>query len=177
MGVSVINVEAYLFFFGFFRPDLSLGVYRKRCFLVVLCCQIVRRLNSDIAIKRLLHQQVKNQVSFNTLPCREVCTYNNFQWCGYFWGPCVSYFKTDEFSVRVTKIASRICVSWTHNETFWFLPLFYVSEITILSKVHKPDNFESQSSLKLSFTSTQGLHSNSIGFKNFLESSSPDIFV
>ena len=34
-----------------------------------------------------------------------------FWWCGYFRGPWVSYLMTDEFSVRVTKITSRIGVS------------------------------------------------------------------
>ena len=34
-----------------------------------------------------------------------------FQWCGYFRGPWVSFVTTDEFSVRVTKITSRIGVS------------------------------------------------------------------
>ena len=34
-----------------------------------------------------------------------------FWWCGYFWGPWVSFVTTDKFSVRVTKITSRIGVS------------------------------------------------------------------
>ena len=47
-------------FFGFLRPDLSpWGGYRNRCFLVALCCLIVRRLNLVVASKRLLNQQVK----------------------------------------------------------------------------------------------------------------------
>ena len=45
----------------------------------------------------------------------------NFRWCRYFWGPWVSFFTTDEFSVRVTKITSRIGVSWTHSLPFLFL--------------------------------------------------------
>ena len=32
---------------------------RNRCFLVALCCLIVRRPNLEVVIKRLLHQQVK----------------------------------------------------------------------------------------------------------------------
>ena len=43
-----------------------------------------------------------------------------FRWCGYFWGPWVSFFTADEFSVRVTKINSRIGVSWTHSPPFCF---------------------------------------------------------
>ena len=41
----------------------------------------------------------------------EVHPYSYFWWCGYFCGPWVSFFMTDEFSVRVTKITSRIGVS------------------------------------------------------------------
>ena len=51
--VAVISVDAYPFF-GFLRPDLSPWGYRNRCFLVVLCCLIVRRLNLDVATKKLL---------------------------------------------------------------------------------------------------------------------------
>ena len=45
----------------------------------------------------------------------EVHPYSYFWWCGYFWGPWVSFVTTDEFSVKVTKITSRIGVSWTHS--------------------------------------------------------------
>ena len=41
----------------------------------------------------------------------EVRPYSYFRWCGYFRGPWVSFVTTDEFSVRVTKIISRIGVS------------------------------------------------------------------
>ena len=56
------------------------------------------------------------------VPClrMEVRPYSYFRWCGYFWGPWVSFVMTDEFSVRVTKITSRIGVSWTHS-----LPLYF----------------------------------------------------
>ena len=37
--------------------------------------------------------------------------YSYFRWCGYFSGPGVSYVTADEFSVRVTKITSRIGAS------------------------------------------------------------------
>ena len=43
--------------------------------------------------------------------CMEVHPYSYFRWCGYFWVPWVSFVTTDEFSVRVTKITSRIGVS------------------------------------------------------------------
>ena len=35
-------------------------------------------------------------------------------------GPWVLFVMTDEFSVRATKITSRIDVSWTHSLTFCF---------------------------------------------------------
>ena len=41
----------------------------------------------------------------------EVRPYSYFRLCGYFWGPWVSFVTTDEFSVRITKITSRIGVS------------------------------------------------------------------
>ena len=49
--------------------------------------------------------------------------------------------------------------------------------MAILSKACKPDNCESQNSLKLSFTNIQGLHLNFVDFKSLLESNSPDILV
>ena len=54
----MISVDADPFF-GFLRPDLSLRGYRNRCFLVAVCCLIVRRLNLELAANRLLYQQVK----------------------------------------------------------------------------------------------------------------------
>ena len=49
--------------------------------------------------------------------------------------------------------------------------------MAILSKASKPDNFESHNSLKLSFTNIQGLHSNFVDCKSFLESNSPNILA
>ena len=46
-----------------------------------------------------------------------------------------------------------------------------------LLKGHKTDNFQSYNSLKLSFTNTQGLSSNFVESKSFLESNSPDILA
>ena len=61
------------------------------------------------------------------VPCSrmEVRPYSYFRWCGYFWGPWVSFVTTDEFSVRVTKITSRIGVSWL---LFWIY-LFLLTPI------------------------------------------------
>ena len=47
--------------------------------------------------------------------------------------------------------------------------------MAILSKLRKPDNFESHSSPKFSFTNIRGFHSNFIGCESFLESNSSDI--
>ena len=49
--------------------------------------------------------------------------------------------------------------------------------MAILSKACKPDNFESDNSLKLSFTNIQGLRSNFVDCKFFLESNSSDILA
>ena len=49
--------------------------------------------------------------------------------------------------------------------------------MAVLSKGCKPDNFESENSLKLSFTNIQGLPSNFIDFESFLEPNSPDILA
>ena len=54
----------------------------------------------------------------------EACPFSYFLWWGYFWGSWMSFVVTDEFSVRVTKITSRIGVSWTHSLTFCFWPIF-----------------------------------------------------
>ena len=42
-------------------------------------------------------------------------------------------------------------------------------------KACKPDNFESHSSLKLTFTNIRGLRSNFVDSESFFESNSPDI--
>ena len=49
--------------------------------------------------------------------------------------------------------------------------------MAILSKVCNPDNFESHSSLKLSFTNICDLHLNIAKCKSFLESKFPDILA
>ena len=49
--------------------------------------------------------------------------------------------------------------------------------MTVLSKACKPDNFESQNSLKLSFTYIRGLRSNFVDCESFLKSNSPDILA
>ena len=82
-----------------------------------------------------------------------------FRWCGYFTVPLLWFVTTDEFSVRITKIKSRIGASWTHK-LLSFSDLSLTHEMAILSKGRKPNNFESHNSLKLSFTIIKGLQSN-----------------
>ena len=49
--------------------------------------------------------------------------------------------------------------------------------MAILSKACKPDNFESQNSLKLSLTNIWDLHLNFVDYELSLESNSPDILA
>ena len=49
--------------------------------------------------------------------------------------------------------------------------------MAVLSKVCKPDNFESDNSLKLSFTNIRGICSNFVECESFLESNFPDILA
>ena len=49
--------------------------------------------------------------------------------------------------------------------------------MALLSKRCKPDNFESQNSLKLSFTNTRDVRLNFLEYESFLDSNSPDILA
>ena len=49
--------------------------------------------------------------------------------------------------------------------------------MVILSKASKPDNFESDNSLKLSFTNIWDLRSNFVDCESFLQSNSPDFLA
>ena len=98
-----------------------------------------------------------------------------------FWGvwilliPWVSFVMTDEFSVRITKLASRIDVSWTHSLPFYYYPILTQWIKVILPKGCKPGNFESHNSLKLlSFTNIQGLLLNFVDCESFLKPNSSD---
>ena len=90
-------------------------------------------------------------------------------WCGYFWGPCVSFVVTNEFSVSHKNYFQDRCLI-IHTLLFSVLNLFLTQWITaILSKGCKSDNFESHNSLKLSFTNTHGHCSNFADCESFLE--------
>ena len=77
---------------------------------------------------------------------------------------------TCQFSVRVKKLLQG---SVSHEFTV-YLSEFY---LVILSKAYKPDNFESENSLKRRLTNIQGLYINFIGWVFFLESNYPDILA
>ena len=63
------------------------------------------------------------------------------------------------------------------QSTFLNFTSFYINELVILSKAYKPDNFESQNSLKRRLTNIQGLYINFIGWVFFFESNYPDILA
>ena len=158
--VAVISVDAYpfsgycLFFldpypYGFLRPDLSPWECRNRCFLVALCCLVVRRPNLEVATMRLFHHQVKIPDSFSAKSIMEVYHYCYFQWRGYFEGPWVSFVSTDEFSERVTKLLQGLV---PHElTTYLFISNLFLTQwiMVILLNGCKPDNFEPYNSLKL----------------------------
>ena len=110
----------------------------------------------------------------------EVRLYSYFQWCGCFSGPWVSLVTTYIFSTRVTKITWKIGVSWSHDLPFCFRLILTQWIVAILSKVCKPDNFDSRNSLSLSFTNIWDLRSNFVDSESFLGSfleNSPDILA
>ena len=83
---------------------------------------------------------------------------------------------TDEFSVRVHKNYFKDCCLINSQPTFLFSPHSNIL-MAISSKGQKLDKFVSHNCLKTSFTNIWGLHSNSIEYKSFLESNSPDILA
>ena len=89
----------------------------------------------------------------------------------------MSFATTDEFSVRVTKITSRIGLSWTHSLPSCFWPIFKSMNYGHIIKGCKPDNFESHNPLKVSFMNICGLPLYFVECESFLESNSPDILA
>ena len=59
--------------------------------------------------------------------------------------------------------------------TFLIFFIFEFSEMAILPKVLKSDNFKLQNSIEVSFTNIEGHRSNFFGCESFLNSNSPDI--
>ena len=89
----------------------------------------------------------------------------------------MSFVMTNEFSVRVTKITSKIGVSLIHSRPFYFYPILTQGIMVILVKICKPDNFELHNSLKLSFMNNRGLHSNFVYCEYLLQSDPFDILA
>ena len=117
--------------------------------------------------------------------CMEVYPYSYFWWCGCFQSVLASFVMTDEPSVWVAKIISRIYFSWTHSLLFWFLlcfdcvflffgSLLFFSGMAILSKAHKLENFKTDISLKLGFTHIQGLSVSFVGCECLLDTNLDD---
>ena len=74
--------------------------------------------------------------------------------------PGFLFITTDDFTVRVTKIISRIVVSRPCSIPFRFLPLLDSMKWPYQKRVNQT---ESHNSLKLSYTNIWALHSNFVG--------------
>ena len=92
--VAVISVDAYPWF-GILRPDMSPWGYKNMfpgC--TVLPDSNKTKLGSS-------NQEASPSTGKNTgvvlvpCSCMEVHPYSYFQWCGYFWGPWVSFVTTN----------------------------------------------------------------------------------
>ena len=77
------------------------------CFLVALCCLIIRTGDQEAS------PSAKTRGTFNAMLIMEKCPCINFQWFRYFQSPYMSFVMTDEFSVSVIKVTSRIGVLQT----------------------------------------------------------------
>ena len=102
-----------LSFFGFLKPDLSPWGYRNRCFLIALCRLIIRMPNLNAATKDASPSAGKNtMVVLVPCSCMEMHPYSYFRWCGYFWGPQVSFVMTKELSQTVILIVLLFYISF-----------------------------------------------------------------
>ena len=129
-----------LFVFGLLRPDLPPWGYKnsKMCHLTDSKDTELGSCDQEASI---LAGKKQYQASFSAMSHMGLCPYSYFLWCGYFHGSWVSFVITDEFLVWVTKITSRIGVSWAHSLPFWHWPIFksmkwpyylkYVNQITV----------------------------------------------
>ena len=106
----LINVDAYPFL-AFSDLTCHLGD-RNRCFLVALSHLIVKDTKLGSSNQEASLSAGKNtRVSLVQCSCIEVHPYSYLWWYGYFWGVWMSFVLTYEFSVKVTKITTRIHVS------------------------------------------------------------------
>ena len=87
----------------------------------------------------------------------------------------MSFVTIDEFPVRITKIDFKYWSLMNSQSTFIF-NLCKFNELWPYQK-HVNHNFESDNSLKLSFTNNQDLCSNFVDCESFPESNSPEILA
>ena len=157
-----------LLLFGFLRPVLSPWAYTNRCFLVALCCLIVRTPNLEVATKRLFHQHLKLVV---LVPC---CTQKSV--------PTAISSGSDISEVPGCHFFRQMISQWSsqklqglvsHELTVYLLTQWIMA---ILSKGCKPDNFESHISLKISLMNISGLRSSFVECESFLKPNSPNSY-
>ena len=139
--------------------------FKNRCILVALCHLIASGSSNQEVSSCSGKITGAGSVPCCTWKCVSTALSSSIN---IFEVPSMLFVLTDEFSVRVTIFFYRISVSWTHILPFLYLPLFW-NEISILSKVHKPDNCESHNSLKFSFINIQTRQCNFVGCEYFLE--------
>ena len=90
--------------------------------------------------------------------------YSYFWWCEFFWGPWVSFVATEESSVKVTKVVSKIIVSNFYlllNSVKWPYYQKHVNDITL------------NHITLLSDVNAWSIHSNFVWHESFLESKFP----
>ena len=92
MVIAVINVDAHSFF-SFLRPNLSPWGCRIWCFLVSLCCPIVKRPNLEKVTTRVFDQHL-----------RGLCPQSCFRQCGYSRGLWVSFSPQMSSQRRALKL-------------------------------------------------------------------------
>ena len=75
--------------------------------------------------------------------------------------------------------SQKLLQEWVSHELSAYLSDFdvFLTQwiMVIFLKGHKPDNFDSHNSLKVSFTNIRGLLSSFVEYESFLESNSPDV--
>ena len=150
--VVVINVDAYPIF-GFLKPDLSLWGYKNRCFLVALLWLILKRHIWEKATKSFFASAVTN-TRVVLVPCRAwKCV------------PTASFSGMDILEVTGCYLLKQMNSQWVSQkllqgsmsqELTVYFSVFSCIDSMKGSKVHKSSNFESHSSLKLSFTIIRG---------------------
>ena len=114
--VAVISVRAYPFWLSQTWP----GTLTIREYVFFGCTVLPDSKETELESS---NQKASPLAGKNTGFAHGIESYSYFRWCGYFWRPWVSFVTADEFSVRITKINSRIGVSWTHSLPFYFKPI------------------------------------------------------